>query len=104
VTNEGDEAEDAPPAVPAWEPGELAWRIARGHARWHFHDMQIEDLAREVQRVMDTGESKRYRQRELFWDTVSGIAVLVNPFDGDGGTAFPSDQRYFDQWGSRTHR
>jgi len=94
------EDEDAPPAVPEWEPSELAQRIAAGHAgSVHFADLSSDELARTIQLTMDAGRMKRHRDRTLYWDPDKALAVLVNPSDPDGGTAFPSDQRYFSRWG-----
>jgi hypothetical protein len=92
--------DDAPPAVPEWEPGELAKRIASGHAgSVHFPDVSADGLARTIQGVMDKGRVKQHGERLLYWDQVSGLAVLVNPADPDGGTAFVTDERYVLDWG-----
>lgn len=52
-----------------------------------------------IQRAMHEGRTKHYRHRALYWDKELGIAVLVNPRDEDGGTAFPSSEDYFAEWG-----
>ena len=91
--------EDAPPAVPAWEPSELAKRIAAGHAGlMHFEDVSVDDLARLVQDVFDFGQMKQYGRRRLYWDR-HWMAVIVSPADRDGGTVFQTDREYVANWG-----
>ena len=101
MTNEGDEAEDAPPAIPDWEPSEIAKQIANGHAaRVHFANSEVEEVALLVHRVIRDGMSKTFGVRTLYWDPESAVAVIVNPRDQDGGTAFPSNAEYFEDWGN----
>jgi len=102
VTNDDEEARDAPPAVPNWEPSELARQIANGHARSeHFGEPETVDLARLIQNAIDRGERKTSHGRTMYWDELEGIIVIVNPVDPDGGTAFRSDREYFEDWGRR---
>ncbi len=79
MTNDDDQdPQDAPPAVPEWEPGETAVRIASGHAGLvHFWSLTTEELARTVQIVLDTGRVKRRGGRALYWDPESDVAVIV---------------------------
>ena len=95
----GDE-DDAPPAVPQWQPSELARRIAAGHAgSAHFIDISGDELAAMIQATIDMGHAKRQGNRRLYWHPDTGLAVLVNPRDPDGGTALPTDREYFAEWG-----
>jgi hypothetical protein len=102
VANEDDERDDAPPAIPHREPGDLARRIAHGHAHLeHFPDLDAADLARLIQDALDRGESKAFGGRAMYWDEEERIVVIVNAADPDGGTAVRTDRRYFDAWGEQ---
>ena len=97
-----DDEDDAPPAVPEWEPSELAKRIASGHAHLdHFPDLDSAGLARLIQDALDRGERKEFEGRTIYWDEAAAIVVIINPRAEDGGTAMPSDRRYFERWGER---
>ena len=99
MANGDADDDEAPPAVRQWEPSDLAKRIASGHAgSVHFAHVSQPELAAMIQLVIDTGRAKRHRDRSLYWHPDSGLAVLLNPRDPDGGTAFPSDAEYFGRW------
>ncbi len=96
-----NEDDDAPPAIPEWEPSDLAKRMGAGHAAEHFPGLGLDALARAIQTAIDTGEVAEFFDRRLYWDRVNQIAVIVSPRDHDGGTAFPSDETYFEKWGNQ---
>ena len=84
------------------EPGELAKKIARGHASHkHWLNLSEDVLARRIQAAFD-GFVRTYPPNPTsgrkIYQASDGFTVVFNPEDPDGGTAFMPDGNPLDYY------